>query len=71
MNTSNGYNNGNGNGNSNINSNSKSCDLIIKNANVVIPKIGVIKTNILIENGKIKELTNSSTSVNYSKSINM
>ncbi|MDQ3084469.1 MAG: hypothetical protein M3Q77_06600, partial [Thermoproteota archaeon] len=74
MNTSNGYNNGNGNSNSNSNinsnSNSNSCDLIIKNANVVIPKIGVIKTNILIENGKIKELTNSSTSVNYSKSIN-
>jgi dihydropyrimidinase len=50
--------------------NSNSCDLIIKNANVVIPKVGVLKTNILIENGKIKELTNSSASVNYSKSIN-
>ena len=50
--------------------NSNSCDLIIKNANVVIPKVGVLRTNILIENGKIKELTNSSASVNYSKSIN-
>lgn len=49
---------------------SNSCDLIIKNANVVIPKIGVLKKNILIENGKIKELTNSSDGVNYSKSIN-
>jgi dihydropyrimidinase len=49
---------------------SNSCDLIIKNANVVIPKVGVLRTNILIENGKIKELTNSSASVNYSKSIN-
>ena len=38
--------------------NSNSCDLIIKNANVVIPKVGVLRTNILIENGKIKELTN-------------
>ena len=36
----------------------------------MIPKIGVLKRNILIENGKIKELTNSSASVNYSKSIN-
>jgi dihydropyrimidinase len=50
--------------------NSNSCDLIIKNANAVIPKVGVLKTNILIENGKIKELTNSSASVNYIKSIN-
>lgn len=49
---------------------SNSCDLIIKNANVVIPKIGVLKKNILIENGKIKELANSTDSVNYSKSIN-
>ena len=49
---------------------SNSCDLIIKNANVVIPKIGVLKKDILIENGKIKELTNSSANVNYSKSIN-
>ena len=50
--------------------NSNSCDLIIKNANVVIPKVGVLRTNILIENGKIKELTNSSDTVNYSNSIN-
>ncbi len=47
------------NGYNRINSN-KLCDLIIKNANVVIPKVGVLRTNILIENGKIKELTNSS-----------
>ncbi len=45
-------------------------DIIINNGNVVIPKVGVLRTNILIENGKIKELTNSSASVNYSKSIN-
>src|SRR4029078_9997232 len=49
--------------------NSNSCDLIIKNANVVIPKVGVLRTDILIENGKIKELTKSSSSVNYSKII--
>ncbi len=50
--------------------NGNSCDIIINNGNVVIPKVGVLRTNILIENGKIKELTNSSASVNYSKSIN-
>lgn len=48
-----------------------SCHLLIKNANVVIPKTGIIKTNILIENGKIKELSNSIDNVDYSKSIDV
>src|SRR3712207_601337 len=52
-------------------SNNNSCDLLIRNANVVIPKIGIIKSNILIDNGKIKELTNSIDNVSYSKSIDV
>lgn len=48
-----------------------SCDLLITNANVVIPKIGVIKTNILIENQKIKDVTESIDNISYSKKINV
>ncbi len=48
-----------------------SCDLLIKNANAVIPKTGITKTNILIEDGKIKELSNSIDNVDYSKSIDV
>src|SRR5712692_4263360 len=36
-----------------------SCDVLISNASVVIPKVGVIETNILIENGRIKSLNKS------------
>ncbi|HEX5904973.1 MAG TPA: amidohydrolase family protein [Candidatus Nitrosocosmicus sp.] len=50
---------------------SNSCDLIIRNANVVIPRIGIVKSNILIDNGKIKELTNSVDNVSYSRSIDV
>ena len=32
------------------------CDVLIKNANAVIPFNGIVNTNILIENGKIKSL---------------
>ena len=32
------------------------CDVLIKNANAVIPFIGIVNTNVLIENGKIKSL---------------
>jgi dihydropyrimidinase len=46
-----------------------SCDLLIKNGNVVIPKVGIINTNIMIENGKIKNLTKSLNNINYDKSI--
>lgn len=53
------------------NSNNNSCDLLIRNANVVIPKIGIIKSNILIDNGKIKELTSSIDNVSYSRSIDV
>ena len=47
-----------------------SCDLLITNANAVIPKIGIINTNILIENEKIKDITNSIDNVSCSKKIN-
>lgn len=46
-----------------------SCDLLIKNGSVVIPKVGIINTNIMIENGKIKNLTKSLNNISYSKSI--
>ena len=46
-----------------------SCDLIIKNGNVVIPKVGILNTNIMIEDGKIKELSKSLINVNYNRSI--
>ena len=46
-----------------------SCDLIIKNGNVVIPKVGIINTNIMIENGKIKDLNRSMDNISYTRSI--
>ncbi len=48
-----------------------SCDVLITNANLVIPKIGIVNTNILIENGKIKNITNSIDSISYSNKINV
>jgi dihydropyrimidinase len=48
-----------------------SCDLLITNANVVIPKVGIVHTNILIENEKIKDITNSIDNISYSKKINV
>jgi dihydropyrimidinase len=46
-----------------------SCDLLIKNGNVVIPKVGIINTNIIIENGKIKDLSKSLGNINYNRCI--
>jgi dihydropyrimidinase len=46
-----------------------SCDLLIKNGIVVIPKVGILNTNIMIENGKIKELSKSVSNVNYNRTI--
>jgi hypothetical protein len=46
-----------------------SCDLVIKNGSVVIPKVGIVNTNIMIENGKIKALSKSLNNISYSKSI--
>ncbi|MDQ4072669.1 MAG: dihydroorotase family protein, partial [Thermoproteota archaeon] len=48
-----------------------SCDLLLANANAVIPKVGIIKTNILIENGRIKDITNNIGNVNCSKKIDV
>jgi len=46
-----------------------SCDVLITNASAVIPKVGVIETNIMIEDGRIKALTNSADNVSASKKI--
>ncbi|MGB7958847.1 MAG: dihydroorotase, partial [Nitrososphaeraceae archaeon] len=46
------------------------CDLLISGAlGVVIPKVGVLQLDILVEDGKIKELRKDSTSVIASKRI--
>ena len=34
-----------------------------------IPKVGIVNTNIMIENEKIKDLSKSLNNINYSKSI--
>lgn len=47
-----------------------SCDLLIMNASVVIPRVGIIDdTNIMIEDGKIKSLANSANDVSASRKI--
>ena len=46
------------------------CDILITNAKgVVIPEIGIIQTNILIENGKIKSLQRSIDNIQASRTI--
>ncbi|MFL6458857.1 MAG: hypothetical protein ACJ71G_18055, partial [Nitrososphaeraceae archaeon] len=60
------------NSNSNNNgskSNNNSCDVLITNAAVVIPKVGIVRTDILIENGKIKDLRKSTGNTGASKKI--
>ncbi|HEY7227123.1 MAG TPA: dihydroorotase family protein [Nitrososphaeraceae archaeon] len=47
------------------------CDILIKNANVVIPFNGIVNTNILIENGKIKALRKIIGNVTVDKVINV
>lgn len=47
------------------------CDILVTNAaGVVIPKVGIVQTNILIENGRIKALRKSTQSVQASRKIN-
>jgi dihydropyrimidinase len=47
-----------------------SCDLLIMNASAVIPRVGIIDdANIMIEDGKIKSLTNSANDVSASRKI--
>jgi len=47
-----------------------SCDILITNAAAVIPRIGILQTNIMIENGKIKTLIKSIDNIHASKIIN-
>lgn len=47
-----------------------SCDLVIKNGNIVIPKVGILQTNILIEKGKIKKLLKNIENISADKTIN-
>jgi dihydropyrimidinase len=47
-----------------------SCDLLIMNASVVIPKVGIIDgTNIMVEDGKIKSLAKSANTISAAKKI--
>ena len=47
-----------------------SCDLLIMNASVVVPKVGIITdTNIVIESGKIKSVTKSANNISATKKI--
>ncbi|MDR4512948.1 MAG: dihydroorotase family protein [Nitrososphaeraceae archaeon] len=46
-----------------------SCDLVIKDGHIVIPKVGIIQTNILIENGKIKNLSKNIEHISSDKTI--
>ncbi len=46
-----------------------SCDILITNAPAVIPKVGTVDTNIMIEGGRIKALTNSAGNISASRRI--
>jgi dihydropyrimidinase len=46
------------------------CDILIKNGNVIIPFNGIVKTNILIENGKVKALRKTIGNVSTDRVIN-
>jgi dihydropyrimidinase len=46
-----------------------SCDVLITNASAVIPKVGIVDTNIMIEGEKIKALTNSAGNITASRRI--
>src|SRR5919197_5393354 len=64
------YNNNNSNNNTSKSNNNNSCDVLITNAALVIPKVGIVRTDILIEDGKIKDLRKSTDSIYASKKIN-
>lgn len=53
-----------------LNQSTNSCDLLLTNAAAVIPKVGVVETNIMIEGGKIKALTNSEGNISASRKMN-
>ncbi len=46
-----------------------SCDVLITNAQAVIPKVGVVETDILIEEGRIKALSKSAGNIQASRKI--
>src|SRR5215211_6523809 len=46
-----------------------SCDLLITDASVVVPKVGVIETSIMVEDGRVKALTNSAGNISASRKI--
>ncbi len=48
---------------------SNSCDLLLTNGSVVIPKVGIIETSVMVESGKIKALTNSAGNVSASRTV--
>ena len=48
-----------------------SCDLLITNASAVIPKVGIVETNIMIEEGKIKALTSSANEISASIKVDV
>src|SRR5215218_9783073 len=47
-----------------------SCDLLITDASVVVPKVGVIETSIVVKDGRVKALTNSAGNISASRKIN-
>lgn len=46
-----------------------SCDVLITNAAAVVPKVGIVETNIMIEDGRIKALSNSADNISASIKI--
>jgi dihydropyrimidinase len=46
-----------------------SCDVLITNAAAVVPKVGIVETNIMIEDGRIKALSNSAGNISASIKI--
>jgi dihydropyrimidinase len=46
------------------------CDILVKNGKVIIPFNGIVNTNILIENGRIKTLKKTIENVSANKIIN-
>ena len=47
------------------------CDILITNASIVIPKVGIIDdANVLIDEGKIKAITKTANSISASRKIN-
>ncbi len=47
-----------------------SCDLLITDAKIVVPKVGIVESNIMIEGGRVKAFQRSLDSIQASKRIN-